>query len=114
LEVRIDPLTSQVEALEVTRSFASNKPNESSVKDSEKRRRLSVEIISAGTFRGHLDDDGFGSLPHTPTELSVSNPGACVPQKLNFLKYNKAIGLEGKGCPKDIFRILCYGKVNRT
>ena len=77
LEVRIDPLTSQVEALEVTRSFAPKKFHEkaSTVKDSEKRRRLSVEIISAGTFRNHLDDDGFGSLPHTPTELSVSTPG---------------------------------------
>ena len=77
LEVRIDPLTSQVEALEVTRSFAPKKFHEkaATVKDSEKRRRLSVEIISAGTFRNHLDDDGFGSLPHTPTELSVSTPG---------------------------------------
>ena len=83
LEVRIDPLTSQVEALEVTRSYAAKKLNDHVVKDSEKRRRLSVEIITAGTFRNHLDDDGFGSLPHTPTELTVSNPSETFKFSLN-------------------------------
>lgn len=73
LEVRIDPLTSQVETLEVARTILPKKLSEAKV-DSEKRRRLSVEITLAGTFRNQLDDDGFGSLPHTPTELSISTP----------------------------------------
>jgi hypothetical protein len=51
LEVRIDPLTSQVETLEVARTIVPKKQSDNSNKmDFEKRRRLSVEITLAGTF----------------------------------------------------------------
>ena len=57
------------------RSYSPKKFQEVVLKDSEKRRRLSVEIISGGPYsRSQLDDDGFGSLPHTPTEFTVSSP----------------------------------------
>lgn len=51
VEVRIDPLTGKVETLEVV---------------NEKRRRLSVEINTSLNA-----DDGFISLPHTPTDLGL-------------------------------------------
>lgn len=50
LEVRIDPLTSQVETLEVARTILPKKQSENNKTDFEKRRRLSVEITLAGTF----------------------------------------------------------------
>jgi len=43
LEVRIDPLTSQVETLEVARTTVPKKTSGNKM-ESEKRRRLSVEI----------------------------------------------------------------------
>ena len=52
LEVRIDPLTGQVETFEVPKQ------------QQQKTKRLSVELKRAS------EDDGIGSLPHTPTDVS--------------------------------------------
>lgn len=67
LEVTIDPLTGKIETFEVART------------EEKKRRRLSVEINAAKDHAGaslmmasrHDGDDGFSSLPHTPTDLGM-------------------------------------------
>jgi hypothetical protein len=62
MEVRIDPLTGKVETREVK-------------SEEKKRRRLSVDIAPPHGSRGWLGqgdgDDGFSSLPHTPTDLGM-------------------------------------------
>ena len=103
LEVRIDPLTGQVETSEVSRSKSSPTPNspnltnfqdrsspfiltkakepenksESQEYDIEKRRKLSVEVTKvsyATKTAGDQQDDGIGSLPITPIDKFVERP----------------------------------------
>ena len=103
LEVTIDPLTGQVETVEVCRSKSSPTPNspnaiafheramsfnstqlkesdkvsESQDFDIEKRRKLSVEVtkLSASTrSSGDQPDDGIGSLPDTPIDTFTERP----------------------------------------
>jgi len=103
LEVTIDPLTGQVETVEVCRSKSSPTPNspnaiafheramsftstqlkesekvsESQDFDIEKRRKLSVEVtkVSPSTRpSGEQHDDGIGSLPDTPIDTFVERP----------------------------------------
>jgi len=103
LEVRIDPLTGQVETVEVLRSKSSPTPNSPSSSgffdrskplmpaqrkesekvseiqdfDSEKRRKLSVEVtkVTCSTkTTGDQHDDGIGSLPVTPIDKFLEHP----------------------------------------
>ena len=104
LEVRIDPLTGDVETSEVLRSKSSPTPNsptiinfqercspfmstklketdnnntESQEYDIEKRRKLSVEVAkvpSTAKTTGDQHDDGIGSLPITPIDKFVERP----------------------------------------
>jgi len=100
LEVRIDPLTGQVETVEVCRSKSSPTPNspsssgffdrtkplmptqlkeseivsESQDFDIEKRRKLSVEVTNVTKTTGEQQDDGIGSLPVTPIDKFIEHP----------------------------------------
>jgi hypothetical protein len=53
--VRIDPMTGVVETIEVPKK-----------KKEEKKKKLEVDVARAAAATA--EDDGIGSLPHTPTE----------------------------------------------
>ena len=104
LEVRIDPMTGDVETSEVCRSKSSPTPNSPNITnfqersmpftsakvkecennnteaqeyDIEKRRKLSVEVAKAPCSTkttGDQHDDGIGSLPITPIDKFVERP----------------------------------------
>ena len=57
LEVRIDPLTGKMETIEVTKSKGA----------AGKGKKLSVDIAASAAAGSSSCDDGFGSLPMTPT-----------------------------------------------
>ena len=78
LEVRIDPLTGRVETMEVSKP--PKKPSATHSSNGEQHQKkltsqLSVDVLAAATAaavtEGKLtaDDDGIGSLPHTPTDF---------------------------------------------
>ena len=120
LEVRIDPLTGEVQTVEVCRSKCTptqNSPNSSSCQektipvrstqikeseslnkpldfDQEKRRKLSVEItkvMSSIKTSGEQQDDGIGSLPNTPTDIFLDRPPRLsVPQVDDGLSFSSS------------------------
>ena len=76
LEVRIDPLTGAVETVEVSKPKSGDAKNKGSSEQRQKKltSQLSVDVLaaaSAAVKSAAVDDDGIGSLPHTPTDLNM-------------------------------------------